>query len=359
MNTEKKSERLETVRGLIDEMLNAKENIAKKQEAYLHLSEVSDFASKLAERRGREAEIAAIAGLLHRYYFYKTGIQAFPGPNSADTVRPILRGTQSFTNEELNVILRSIFYQEDRQRTHGPYEEIIKDSSLAWRYLRNTGGNYSTADIHRLRNVFAELGIPGEPSGAKANTDSDVITINTADRRLRLAEFAEMLAKEKITGVPTDERYQEICRYWPDTDIYKVLEGNWCAAFVYHCCMQAGIRLPIRYPNQMYRLAGVGAWLNWARLPETGFFYQDKQNGFTPARGDIVIFEKLLTEDAHDHTGIVLACAENEILVAEGNKDNTNCSGVLYRERDHCILGYIRINNGYHYHFYGEYMPVP
>ncbi|MNC47285.1 hypothetical protein D3C75_963370 [compost metagenome] len=122
--------------------------------------------------------------------------------------------------------------------------------------------------------------------------------------------------------------------------------------------MQAGIRLPIRYPNHMYRLAGVGAWLDWARLPETGFFYQDNQNGFMPARGDIVIFEKLLSVDSHDHTGIVLACDEHQILVAEGNKDNKNYSSIVHRDRDQCILGYIRIDNGYNYHFNGEYKPI-
>ncbi|MFD1676718.1 CHAP domain-containing protein [Alicyclobacillus fodiniaquatilis] len=140
--------------------------------------------------------------------------------------------------------------------------------------------------------------------------------------------------------------------------MYQVLKANWCAAFVYYCCMQVGIRLPIRYPNNKYRLAGVGAWLDWAKLPETGFFYHDEQNGFTPKRGDIVIYEKLLSDNSHDHIGIVLACDDSEILVAEGNKDNKNFSSVFYRDRGHCILGYIRIDNGYHFHFDGEYRPI-
>ncbi len=359
MSSENKAERLELVRELIKEMINGIENPARKQEAYVQLSAVSDCASKLAARRGQDAEIAAVAGLLHGYYFYKTGIQSFPGPNSADTVRPLLRATQSFSNEELNVILRSVFYQEERQRIHGPYDEIIKDSILVQRYFDHSGNALSLADIHRLQKVLVELGIPEVHIKTEATAVSETINTNTVDRRLLLADFAEKLAGDKIIGVPEDERFQEICRYWPDKDIFKVLEGNWCAAFVYQCCMLAGIRLPIRYPNHMYRLAGVGAWLDWAQTPETGFFYQDNQNGIMPSRGDIVIFEKLLSDDAHDHIGIVLACDEHRILVAEGNKDNKNYSGVVRRERGHCILGYIRIDNGYTYHFNGEYIPIP
>ncbi|WP_256721790.1 CHAP domain-containing protein [Paenibacillus odorifer] len=97
--------------------------------------------------------------------------------------------------------------------------------------------------------------------------------------------------------------------------------------------------------------------MDWAQLPETRFFYDAKQEEFIPARGDIVIFDKLLSDNSHDHIGIVLACEDNEILIAEGNKDNKNYSSVSFRGRDHCILGYVRIDNGYHYHFNGEYVP--
>jgi len=338
-------------------LLNA-ENTSNKQEAWVQLFGVSNFASMLAMRRGQDAEIAAIAGLLHGFYFSKTGMRDFPGPNSADAVRPILRSTQLFTDDELIIILRSIFYQEDKHRVQGPYEEIIKDAIILQTHFQNAGSHSSKADLHRLRNVFAELGISEEHPEAESGIDMETLNGNDEDRRLKLANFAEMLAGQNIMGVPEDERYREICKYWPDSDIYKVLKGKWCAAFVYYCCMQIGILLPIRYPNGIYRLAGVGAWLDWAQLPETNFFYNDKQAGFEPARGDIVVYEKLLSDDSHDHIGIVLACDDNKILVAEGNRDNKNYSSVLYRDRGHCIFGYIRIENGYHFHFDGEYIPV-
>ncbi len=91
-----------------------------------------------------------------------------------------------------------------------------------------------------------------------------------------------------------------------------------------------------------------------AQLPENQFFSYDGQEDFTPERGDIVIYEKLLSDHAHDHIGIILACDENEILVAEGNRDNKNYSSVFRRDRKHCVLGYIRINEDYQFKFDGS-----
>ncbi|MEF3353192.1 CHAP domain-containing protein [Paenibacillus sp. GYB006] len=362
MISDKKLRRLDFVQSLVFDNLLPVNNSLKQHQFWSQLSGVSNFASMLAIRRGQDPEKAAIAGLLHNYYFVKTGVKTFPGHNSADAVRPILRSSELFSDEEMSIILRSIFYQDDRQRSHGPYEEILKDAILLQMYFHNTDRHVPTTDIHRLQNVLRELGMPEETVKAVATAnhiDSKLINLHREDRRSMLADYAETLAKKNIIGVPENEVYREICKYWPDTDIYKVLESNWCAAFVYHCCMQVGILLPIRYPNHMFRLAGVGALLDWAKLPETGFFNDVNQEEFNPARGDIVIFEKLLTDQSHDHIGIVLACDDHQIKVAEGNVDNKNVSSVLYRDRSHCILGYIRIGDIYQYQFNGEYIPIP
>jgi len=356
LSSGKKSKRSDTVRSLVHEMLL--EESVNEEGMLIHLYGVSNFASILAMKRVQDTEITAIAGLLHGFYFYKTGIEDFPGPNSADAVRPILRSAEIFTTDELSIILRSIFYQEDTHLVHGPYEEIIKDAILFQMYFQNPDRSLSKIEISRLRNVFTELGISKEKMKVDVNINVQKVNINTEERRSKLADLAETLARKNIIGTPGDQRYQEICRYWPDSDIYKVLEANWCAAFVYHCCMKVGIKLPIRYPNQMYRLAGVGAWLDWAQLAETGFFYQDMQEGFEPERGDIVIYEKLLSDNSHDHIGIVLSCEDDKLLVAEGNTNNKNYSSVLYRKRGHCILGYIRIDDSYQFNFQGEYRPT-
>lgn len=351
-------QRYESVRILVQEMIVSIVSEQQKQEAAFQLYGVSSFASMLALKRGLDQELAAVIGLLHNYYFYKTGIKEFPGPNSADTVRPLLRDMGIFNKEEMNLILKAIFHQEDRSKVQGPYDEIVKDAYLLQLYFDRRDNILMLQDAKRLRSVFRELSISENVLDEMNYSDQREILINL-DKRSKLADIAEELGNENIIGIPGNDRYREICQYWPDKDIYQILENNWCAAFVYYCCMNAGFLLPIRYPNADYRLAGVGAWLAWAQLPETGFFYMDGQNGFIPQRGDIVIYEKLLTDHSHDHTGIVISCDDHEILVAEGNRDNQNYSSVLHRDRRHCILGYIRIPNDYHFEFSGDYIPIP
>lgn len=250
-------------------------NEKQRQEACINLNGVSHFASMLARRRGQNQELAAIAGLLHNYYFCKTGVSDFPGFNSADTVRPLLRELNIFSEEELTTILRAIFYYEDRSVVHGPYEEIVKDAYVLQFYFQDTDCVLKWEDARRLRNVFRELAIPEEDIVEARNSDKSKVLSEVSqpvDKRSKLADIAETLGREHVIGVPGDKRYREICKYWPDLGIYKVLQNNWCAAFVYYCCMQAGFRLPIRYPNACYRLGGVGALLEWHSYRIMNFF---------------------------------------------------------------------------------------
>ncbi|MDN4605330.1 hypothetical protein P5G61_29165, partial [Paenibacillus sp. F6_3S_P_1C] len=67
--SEEKLKRVELVRALVLETLHIIENTSKKEEALVNLFGVSSFASLLAIRREQSSEIAAIAGLLHDFYF--------------------------------------------------------------------------------------------------------------------------------------------------------------------------------------------------------------------------------------------------------------------------------------------------
>lgn len=125
----------------------------------------------------------------------------------------------------------------------------------------------------------------------------------------------------------------------------KEAEGLWCAAFVYHCCMTAGYVFPIR-PKECAscNLAGCGAWEEWAKA--------DNRIGWRgpacqPMPGDIVLFDRVFENKAHDHMGVVLENRPASIVTAEGNLGNV--SGVVERPKDGHVRGYISLPDGFVY----------
>ncbi|MTI70557.1 MAG: CHAP domain-containing protein [Firmicutes bacterium] len=169
-------------------------------------------------------------------------------------------------------------------------------------------------------------------------------------RREKLGIIAEREATKCFHGkVMTAES-----NLHPITELYEPwsvdsLDNVWCAAFVYYCCLKAGFNLPVKYPDERvsFNFAGCGGWLDWASLPEVNFFYSREDLNFTPERGDLVIYDYVFCDKEHDHIGIVIENYNNSIRVAEGNINNV--SGVMIREKNNHIRGYIRIPEEYMY----------
>ncbi len=178
MNGEKKNTRLDSVRFVVLERVMTISCETRKQEACAHLYGVSAIAAMLAVKRRLNQELAAIAGLLHNYYFYKTGISDFPGPNISEAVRPLLRDFNLFAKEEQIVMLKSIFYQEDRGGIHDPYEEIVKDACLLQSYFHNTGHNVEST-IRTIPAFSTEIG--GTASSAISESPTTIAFISTAN----------------------------------------------------------------------------------------------------------------------------------------------------------------------------------
>jgi hypothetical protein len=155
-----------------------------------------------------------------------------------------------------------------------------------------------------------------------------------------------------------DADYMKIIRYFPEDSAPDEFRKGWCAAFVYHCCLEAGLLLPIRVGHTAKKLANarlgaVRGWYEWAM--ENGFC-RSEEDGFTPERGDIVIYDNIIPAEnkepngaRYDHVGIVLSCGSVSLVVAEGNVDNKDVSDIVSRKRDGTIGCYIRIPEDYLY----------
>lgn len=165
-------------------------------------------------------------------------------------------------------------------------------------------------------------------------------------RRIRIAEISIALASRPLIGDcrKCGPDLEPILRDFPRED--KNIGFDWCAAFVYHCCKEAGLNLPVRHPEPVpCNFAWVKAWFVWSQLND--FYYPSSDLSFVPEQGDLIIFDNILDEGPQDHIGVVAGVERNKVITAEGNFHNR--SGIFHRERFENVNGYIRIEDTYQY----------
>jgi hypothetical protein len=170
-----------------------------------------------------------------------------------------------------------------------------------------------------------------------------------AATRTQLAQTARALALKPYHGYihHQESNIAPIVAHFPRWNLVEA-DGLWCAAFVYHCCMEAGFRFPSRPEGcKSGSLAGCSAWEEFA-IRDPHILYH-KGDDFSPQPGDIVLYDYVFCQQEHDHIGIVLEADAQHLLAAEGNCPPGNVSGLVYRARDKHIRGYIRLPEGFVY----------
>ena len=177
--------------------------------------------------------------------------------------------------------------------------------------------------------------------------DNSTVDIPGENPRLKLANFAENEASQQLRWVNSNseaEKYLEIFRK-PMLDLGQIGTAkvfyDWCGAFVYYCCREVGIEVPIQPEGFWATMALVASWKYWAS--KKGFWYL-KGSSFTPARGDIVIFDWPNTSGAFNHIGIVRGYTpgSSTLTTSEGNKSNR--SGNFTRNLSN-VEGFIRVTS--------------
>ncbi len=163
-----------------------------------------------------------------------------------------------------------------------------------------------------------------------------------------LAETAKRLSLMPLHGFENgqESNLQPLVQHFRHWDVHQA-DRLWCAAFVYHCCVEAGFFLPFS-PDEctLCSLAGVPAWEELAKKDERiGYFLPS--DTFVPEVGDIVLYNHVFCNQPHDHIGIVIENHPDHIIAAEGNIHNTNRSGLIQRKKDAHIRCYIRLSDHY------------
>jgi cell wall-associated NlpC family hydrolase len=166
---------------------------------------------------------------------------------------------------------------------------------------------------------------------------------STSGNLQKLADFAEDEAKKQMSWINASseaEQYLKIFRK-PMQDLGQIGSAkvfyDWCGAFVYYCCKEAGIDVPIQPTGFYATLALVDSWKFWGE--QQGFWYS--KGSQVPKRGDIVVFD-WDGDGEMNHIGIVRGYTPgaDTINTSEGNKQNQ--SGNFTRSLSN-VAGFIRI----------------
>lgn len=340
--------RIQIIKQYTRTILNAIEDDAWRNAASIHTYGVAECCALLASRRGLNKELAYISGLLHDLYAHRTGHRSLHSHNGAEMMRVVFKRQfpDLFSTEEQTLILSAIYHHSSKKLRHDPFDEVLKDADVLQRSLAQE----PVPDGPRLLDIQKELQI--EPDAMEQPTLRPDPTGGTFTRNV-FRQVAQELAQRPVSGTPDSSDYMDIIRYFPEDTALDELDHAWCAAFVYHCALQAGIKLPIRYAHAEYRFACVLGWLQWAKAQ--GLYLPASQQP-APQAGDIVIYHQIIppenkpaTSAPQDHVGIIVDVDGDNFTVTEGNAGNLNVSKLISRTMDQRIDGLIRIPDGWEY----------
>ncbi|MCP4547651.1 MAG: HD domain-containing protein [bacterium] len=152
-------DKLEILRGIVDEALESSEYPALRRDEYIHLYGVSQCCALLAGKRGLDRELARIAGMLHDIAVCRTGKpedHAARGAEEARDILPIL----GLSEGEIAMVCQAIARHSDKKTVHDPFDEMLKDADILQRYLYSERDGVAVRRRKRVKRLLAELDLP-------------------------------------------------------------------------------------------------------------------------------------------------------------------------------------------------------
>lgn len=155
--------RLKNLRAFIANELNIMKDPDKRDSALLHLNGVSLAATLLAEKRGLDSELAAMAGLLHDMAAYRSGSYDDHAHRGADYAKEVLNAMGETTEEEIDQICSMIYHHDDKQVIDSPLDEVLKDADVIHHCFNDLSKPVKDKEKARFNALIEELGLATEP----------------------------------------------------------------------------------------------------------------------------------------------------------------------------------------------------
>lgn len=122
--------RIKDLQKQVYKVLSKMDDPEKQMKAMSHLHGVALAAAVLAKKRGEDAELATMAGMMHDLYAYKSGSYDEHEKRGSELARAILEKLDMTTEEETDIICSAISHHGDKAEIHAPMDEILKDADV-------------------------------------------------------------------------------------------------------------------------------------------------------------------------------------------------------------------------------------
>ena len=152
-------ERIGAVQARVDRIVAGQTDATDIKFGYVHLYSVSQACAMLAMKRQQNVELAAIAGLLHDIYAYKTGTRADHAHQGAVLAKEIMQDTGMFSEEEMETVAGAIYHHSDKDTVDSPFDEVLKDADALQHFLIMPLVAPAPHEAARVSKLKEELGI--------------------------------------------------------------------------------------------------------------------------------------------------------------------------------------------------------
>ena len=122
--------RLEQVREYVNDVLLRVPDPDFRVCGYSHLYGVSLMCVLIANKRGENVELAAIAGMLHDIYTFTAMDSKGHARKGAVMAREILTSMGIFVEDEIEMICGAIHNHGGKESKHSPFDEVLIDADV-------------------------------------------------------------------------------------------------------------------------------------------------------------------------------------------------------------------------------------
>lgn len=151
--------RIEVLRQYIDNILLNMSDAEERRCAYVHLYGVAQNCTLIALKRGQNAELATMAGMLHDIYSYAKMDPIDHAHKGAVLAKKILASLQITDDDETKIICDAIYTHSEKEAVHSDFNEILIDADVLQHCLYNPCYEINPHEKRRYEKLKAEFGI--------------------------------------------------------------------------------------------------------------------------------------------------------------------------------------------------------